>query len=641
MSGTEAPRSKSIEEQTRADSRRRRQERKKAQLGALKTGVWDRCLYRVPGKGRYCAQHRSKHSASFCGTHMGETAEKGMRVPCPVDPNHTVFEQQLSSHVKICNLALQQARMVTQPYYSEGINSGPPLLPREEEEEKNKKEEEDRGDVAVVAAVAAAAALDDVFVVDLLSRVEAAHRHLVGEIPTEVLDPPEVQALHRARSEDGMGFRKGRHVLQQASLVGHLFLFTAFLATCRGLVGPTGAGGHGGHGENGPSVLHVEMGAGKGTLGQSIATAFPGSDVTMVERSSVRRKAENRLEGVSTRARIDIRDLDMGGLPSLTAEGDDRPVVAVAKHLCGVATDLALRRDAMLTLPPRRERRDAHDSGHVGNDDPTAAPAAATTRVGGVAIATCCHHVCNWRDYVGRDFLMQQGFSARDFEAMRRISAWISLEPDAGARKNNRYPDDRHPGKTSSPSFLRKIPGETASVAAGSLPPAAETRKLEPVLEPGGGDAPRPGEREADVCSGGGPGEARERTWTEQFSGEGENSLDRAGRTNGGHSISPPWYATAAPSFNMSASTPSSLQSPTGDNANANTSIGDGSEVLVPLTPSEKAAAARGCKRLLDRGRRAFIEERLGLCSEIVHFVGSDVTPENALLLGFRAEDGP
>lgn len=232
-------------------------------------------------------------------------------------------------------------------------------------------------------------------------------------------------------------------------------------------------------------------------------------------------------------------------------------------------------------------------------------------------------------------FCCLKGFSARDFEAMRRISAWISLEPDAGARKNNRYPDDRHPGVTSSPSFSRKIPGETASVAAGSRRPAAETRKL----EPGGGDCPRPGEREADGYSGGGPGEAREGTWTEQFSGEGEDSLERAGETNGGHSPSPPWHATAAPSL-MSASTPSSLQSPTSDNANANTSIGDGSEVFVPLTPSEKAAAARGCKRLLDRGRRAFIEKRLGLRSEIVHFVGSDVTPENALLLGFRAEEG-
>jgi len=40
-----------------------------------------------------------------------------------------------------------------------------------------------------------------------------------------------------------------------------------------------------------------------------------------------------------------------------------------------------------------------------------AAAAAASTatvagsRVGGVAIATCCHHVCNWRDYAGREFL--------------------------------------------------------------------------------------------------------------------------------------------------------------------------------------------------------------------------------------------
>lgn len=34
---------------------------------------------------------------------MGENpaSGKGKRVPCPVDPNHTVFEQQLTSHVKV------------------------------------------------------------------------------------------------------------------------------------------------------------------------------------------------------------------------------------------------------------------------------------------------------------------------------------------------------------------------------------------------------------------------------------------------------------------------------------------------------------------------------------------------------------
>ncbi|CAN0273993.1 unnamed protein product, partial [Hapterophycus canaliculatus] len=111
----------------------------------------------------------------------------------------------------------------------------------------------------------------------------------------------------------------------------------------RGLVGSCGGGSGSDESNTRSSVLHVEMGAGKGALGLSIATAFPGADVTMVERSSVRRKAENRLDGVSARARIDIRDLDMAGLPSIVGEGDSRPVVAVAKHLCGVATDLALR----------------------------------------------------------------------------------------------------------------------------------------------------------------------------------------------------------------------------------------------------------------------------------------------------------
>ena len=54
------------------------------------------------------------------------------------------------------------------------------------------------------------------------------------------------------------------------------------------------------------------------------------------------------------------------------------------------------------------------------------------------------------------------------------------------------------------------------------------------------------------------------------------------------------------------------------------------------LTAAEKASAARECKRLLDGGRMAFLQERLGLRSEVVHFVEREVTPENALLLGFR-----
>lgn len=54
------------EEKERAEARRKRQERKKAQQKAMKTGVWDKCLYRVPGRERYCAQSRSVGVYSVC-----------------------------------------------------------------------------------------------------------------------------------------------------------------------------------------------------------------------------------------------------------------------------------------------------------------------------------------------------------------------------------------------------------------------------------------------------------------------------------------------------------------------------------------------------------------------------------------------
>lgn len=72
-----APCATSAEEKARAESRLGRQERKKAQQKAFKTGVWDRCRYRVPGRERYCAQPRwvlvqvrTTHAFLFQGCYM-------------------------------------------------------------------------------------------------------------------------------------------------------------------------------------------------------------------------------------------------------------------------------------------------------------------------------------------------------------------------------------------------------------------------------------------------------------------------------------------------------------------------------------------------------------------------------------------
>ena len=67
------------------------------------------------------------------------------------------------------------------------------------------------------------------------------------------------------------------------------------------------------------------------------------------------------------RATIDIRHLRLAGLPHVHG---DRPIAIAAKHLCGVASDLAVNAVVSCTM-----------------DGSDAAPA-------GVAIATCCHQLC-------------------------------------------------------------------------------------------------------------------------------------------------------------------------------------------------------------------------------------------------------
>jgi hypothetical protein len=48
-----------------------------------------RCSYVVPNKGRRC-RFPVLPGTSFCGAHRED--ESVERVPCPLDPNHTVFK---------------------------------------------------------------------------------------------------------------------------------------------------------------------------------------------------------------------------------------------------------------------------------------------------------------------------------------------------------------------------------------------------------------------------------------------------------------------------------------------------------------------------------------------------------------------
>ncbi len=72
------------------------------------------------------------------------------------------------------------------------------------------------------------------------------------------------------------------------------------------------------------------------------------------------------------REMMDIKDID------LTYFKDKQQMIGVAKHLCGGATDLALA-----------------SFKNVSN------------QVKGLAIATCCHHLCDINSYVNMNFITE------------------------------------------------------------------------------------------------------------------------------------------------------------------------------------------------------------------------------------------
>jgi tRNA:m4X modification enzyme len=217
--------------------------------------------------------------------------------------------------------------------------------------------------------------------------------------------------------------------------------------------------------------LYAELGAGRGYLSHFLLDAYGPLDLMLVEREPVRFKAERSMgaeadkrreaqtrderrrarkeketkdsdaDEIDARAerdaetvrvrragafverlRIDIKDLDFSGVAS--ARGRD--VVFVAKHLCGAATDLALRcalaDEITISSEKRESRKETEKNGGVRNG----------ARALGACIATCCHHRCEWGSYVNRAFMEAHGFGAREFGWLARISSW-AFDGAAGA----------------------------------------------------------------------------------------------------------------------------------------------------------------------------------------------------------------
>lgn len=146
-----------------------------------------------------------------------------------------------------------------------------------------------------------------------------------------------------------------------------------------------------------------------------LVRATPAQFLVLNDNRTFRLKADRILRRMAIentkhvhflRCRADLKDFSIGGaLDELRAtavhnqnamhqnfDGADVPenVVGVGKHLCGVATDWALR-----SL--------FNQSGFV---------------LKGFCLAPCCHQRCQWDEYVGKDELLRLGLHQREVELM-------------------------------------------------------------------------------------------------------------------------------------------------------------------------------------------------------------------------------
>uniref|UniRef100_A0A8C6UQ82 tRNA:m(4)X modification enzyme TRM13 n=1 Tax=Neogobius melanostomus TaxID=47308 RepID=A0A8C6UQ82_9GOBI len=345
-----------------------------------------RCAFFVERKKRFCKMIVGK-GKRFCGEHAAmEDGAGSRRIVCPLDPKHTVSEDKLEKHLKKCN-----SREKPKPvYYVKDRNAG-------------------SDGEAETAEVQVCALVDDINIITLCLRVIGLSTGLQCDLEEKVLSH---SALQDELDNPKNGESAHKHLRQQASILAHM--------AALGLL----AGGR----------CFVEFGAGRGKLSHWIHQALreePELQLLLVERSSTRFKVDGKHVDAGAefeRLQVDIQHLDLCGVPLLREKR--LPVVGVGKHLCGAATDLALRcllenpRCGESTEPPPKRLR----SGNPGS--PPAGPGSPAEPWGpavvGLTVALCCHHRCQWRHYVGKDFFRQRGLGAGHFSAFCRMSSWAT-----------------------------------------------------------------------------------------------------------------------------------------------------------------------------------------------------------------------
>ncbi|KAL3648151.1 hypothetical protein CASFOL_009119 [Castilleja foliolosa] len=364
------------------------------------------CKFWLPKKNRSCANTPLLDS-QFCGNHTQRSDSKW--ILCPIDPSHSVLEENLGSHLKRCPLLKQAQSLSRQPFYQKGINAG-----REEEDDDDTDSE-----VAIVTSEMKRNAVYAMSVPRfsaLIAKIKSVHASVCSNSIPDSYKVPEACSIWTNREVDKKLPYKEKHVLQQASILGNLEVFGVLIKSSSSSGGEVECCDSNEKSKRDGDVYSVvEFGAGRGYLTQMLADCYGIRKVLLVERKSYKLKADRSLRQkeslILERLRIDIEDLNLNAVESLQGVG----YMAIGKHLCGPATDVTLRCCI----------------GQQSNEK-TTSQFRASCKLKGLAIATCCHHLCQWKNYINKKYILELGFSKEDFHAISWFTSW-AVDADHGS----------------------------------------------------------------------------------------------------------------------------------------------------------------------------------------------------------------
>jgi tRNA:m4X modification enzyme len=327
---------------------------------------WPKCKFRIKEKNRLCKQQRQRGS-EYCIHHSGNTDDVSVAI-CPFCSTK-LHEKALHKHIGKCPAKLRMDALKQQPFYVENCNIG-----------------EEENDVVIEEFNASAiSAADFERILRILEENYIANKPTLKESVSFKVQATEDDAKE---FQEPQGHTSAKHFAQQTAIISHVVDEILEI----------------------PNGCFVEMGAGKAYLSKFVLEHVSKKvSVLAIDYGSFKGKADTEMrkieiDGELHRFSVDLKDVCLEKVSALTNQDDNtfKPSVACAKHLCGCGSDFAVR-----------SLKKYHDASRAES-------------LRAVAIATCCHGVCNWKAFVGKEFIRKAGLSKIDFSWIVHMSAWAT-----------------------------------------------------------------------------------------------------------------------------------------------------------------------------------------------------------------------